>query len=104
LQTAAEARKQLKHQEGLGSPVKSAPDQDQRHANPGYSSGGSSDLDSSEKAKSGELDEEIGPTNSESRHSDILTNLKQEIVKDNGLTTKVVRLEVGRLKDSQRRH
>lgn len=92
MQAAAEAKEQR-------SPGKSAPDQDQRHVNPGYSSGGSSDLDSWEKAKLGDINEEFVSINGESMHSDILTSLKQEIDKNKGLTTKVVRLEVSRLVD-----
>ena len=87
VQAAAEANKQL-------TPV---PDHDQWRANPDYFSGGSSDFESADKAKLG-LDEEAGLTD-----SDILTNLKQEISNDNGFTTKVVRLEVGRLMNSHRR-
>ena len=60
---------------------------------PGYSSGGSSDLDLAEEEKFGELDE-ISPVPSDSKHSDILTSLKEDFANEHGLTSKVVRLEV----------
>jgi len=71
---------------------------DQWRVRPGYSSGGSSDLDLSEEAKFGELKlgevDDISPVPSESKHSDILTGLKEDFSHDHGLTSKVVRLEV----------
>ena len=85
--------------ESVALQLSAATDRDQRNAN---SSGGPSDLASSEKL--GVVDEEFGPTDGESKHSDMLTNLKQEIGKDNEFTTKVVRMEVRSLTDSQRRH
>jgi len=64
-------------------------------AGPGYSSGASSLLPTSSSDGSlGRIDDG-SPVTTESKHSDILSSLKDEIA-NGSLTTKVVRLEVSR--------
>lgn len=64
-------------------------------AGPGYSSGASSLLPTSSSDESlGRIDD-ASPVTTESKHSDILSTLKDELA-NSSLTTKVVRLEVSR--------
>ena len=98
----ADAKMQRNHQVKNDSEEKAVVDRDHWRMRPGYSSGGSSDLDPPEKTTtSGERNGGGSPSNSESKHSDILTSLKEDIALGHGLTTKVVRLEVGLSTHSQ---